>query len=573
VRTDGSDDRVLIPSARGYGGDRAVVWFDNRHFAYIDGAGFTQEFDLESGKSRPLTANGQNENGLLMNATRTYITVGYPPTFSPFDAAARKVTPQANLPGCEPYFSHDGRWGYWMGGAGGPINRFELATRQISPIVNKDDPRMPKGRGYLYFPMASRDGRFFAFAASPNQHDHDKSDYDVFVARLNPKTLELIGDPVRFTFVPATDRYPDVWGGAVEGSGAPKDAPPQTAAKASGWPADRKGLVFLFETGDKQNLVPGPEGETPRSYALRPRGRARLDRYQALVLTGGAYLVEGADEPLLAACRKTNQLTVEAVVEPDHSNQKGPARIVTFSTDAAQRNFTLGQEGDKLIFRLRTPQTGNNGYNPEVTLGSIAAGVPSHVAVTYRPGELAAYVNGKQIYRGKAVTGDLQNWTAQHLLVGDEFNGERDWAGTLEGVAIYNRALEAAEVERNANGYHHILRSRKSPPRVEATARLVARSSVPTLDEIKPYRAALVVCKYQVAQVTSGTLNDKEVLVAQWALLDGRAEPVTTLKPGAEVRLTLEPFDQNPQLQRYVCKDDFDSDAELELPRYYDATP
>jgi hypothetical protein len=48
---------------------------------------------------------------------------------------------------------------------------------------------------------------------------------------------------------------------------------------------------------------------------------------------------------------------------------------------------------------------------------------------------------------------------------------------------------------------------------------------------------------------------------------------VTALNPGADVRMVLEPSESNPQLKRFVCKDGFDGDRELLLPRYYDATP
>ncbi len=41
--------------------------------------------------------------------------------------------------------------------------------------------------------------------------------------------------------------------------------------------------------------------------------------------------------------------------------QEGPARIVSFSNDPFHRNFDLGQETGKLVFRIRTPVTGPNG--------------------------------------------------------------------------------------------------------------------------------------------------------------------------------------------------------------------
>jgi len=713
LSSEGGEPKQLAPAARAYYEDRGAVWLDNDRLVYIDGEGYSVELDLRSGKGARLTAKGHPDAGYLINATKTHATTGIP-TFSIYDAAKSAIVDQNAFGGCQPYFTHDGRWGFWMGGAGGPINRVDLRTRQVAPILAAADPRMPKQRSYLYFPMISRDGRYFTFAASPNQHDHFTSDYDVFVARLDPEKLEVIDRPVRYTFDAKNDRFPDVYvadlalgqfageapytaplavkgsqdewewdfgdGQTARGREAKHDyakpgeyrvrarrekrllsglvrispaAPPKPESAwltkpnelavlfdepiridglqaqlesglktakaslgadgrelllqlagnltkndvlhlsgvsdraqrpnamaparleivASSWPLRKDGLVFLFQTAEQPNLAPGADGRQ-RSYALGPRARARLNRNQGLVLTGGAYLVKDADSELLEACRKSGQLTIEAVIEPDHLKQNGPARIVTFSTSAGERNFTLGQQDDRLIFRLRTPATGTNGVNPEVTLCRVAAGQPQHVAVTYRPGELACYLNGNEVYRGRDVQGDFSNWSPQHLLLGDEWDGSRDWAGAVEGVAIFSRALDAEEIRRDAVQYLHLVKSRPAAPRFVVDVELVARSPLPTLDEIKPYRSALAVYKYRVAGNPPSELDgQREILVAHWALLDGRPEPIADGKPGMKTQLLLEPVERNPQLQRFVTKDEFDSDDDLARPRYYDVRP
>ncbi len=384
MRADGSGNQLLTGSARAYGEDRAAVWLDNVHLVYIDGEGFTRRMDVRNGTSSRITEMGHSEQsfsqGFLINVTQTHATTG-DPTFSLYDASHARITGQSALGGCQPYFSHDGKWGFWMGGAGGPINRIDLKTRQVSPILKLNDPRMPKDRGYLYFPMVSRDGRMFACGASPNQHDHFTADYDIFVALMNPKTLEVSGKPVRYSFHPGCDRFPDVFLAsskrAAHGGAAPS-TPHASNREPVRWPSNREGLVYLFQTGDKPNQVPSIDGRPERGYVIRPRGRARLNHDYAMVLAGGSYLVEEANNDLLTACRKSNQLTVEAVIHPDRLDQSGPARIVTFSSSAYSRNFTLGQERDKLIFRLRTPRTGDNGVNPETAVCSIPAGSPLH---------------------------------------------------------------------------------------------------------------------------------------------------------------------------------------------------
>jgi hypothetical protein len=106
---------------------------------------------------------------------------------------------------------------------------------------------------------------------------------------------------------------------------------------------------------------------------------------------------------------------------------------------------------------------------------------------------------------------------------------------------------------------------RRAPPQLRVLAELVAKSKIPTAEQILPHRSALAVSKYRVKQVLAGELAGgelaiAEIFVAQWALLDARKQPIVDLAPGAETELLLEPFDRNPQIQRYLCSDDFQPD-------------
>ena len=125
-----------------------------------------------------------------------------------------------------------------------------------------------------------------------------------------------------------------------------------------------------------------------RAWRLKPRGAAHFDARGTACLEGGAILVEGPEATLLDACRQSGELTVELRFVTERVPQTGPARILSFSQDGFQRNWTLAQEGDQLLFRLRTPQTGENGMNPEAALFSVLAGQPTYLVLSYRDGEL-----------------------------------------------------------------------------------------------------------------------------------------------------------------------------------------
>ena len=212
--------------------------------------------------------------------------------------------------------------------------------------------------------------------------------------------------------------------------------PPIPTAPQSGlWPADTKGLVFQW---NHKLDIP-----------LKKWGKARIDEDGIMQLANGAFLAEHANQSLLSSCKQSNQLSIEAVIIPEKKIQRGPARIITFSSNTNSRNFTIGQEEDRLILRLRTPRTGNNGTNPEVVISRLQAGKRYHVVVTFQPGRLHCYLDGKLVVNRDDIRGGFQNWSEQHLMFGDEWDRNRDWAGGIERIAIFNRSIGEREVQES----------------------------------------------------------------------------------------------------------------------------
>ncbi|NQT21762.1 MAG: hypothetical protein HQ592_18810 [Planctomycetes bacterium] len=234
----------------------------------------------------------------------------------------------------------------------------------------------------------------------------------------------------------------------VEEADEPETVPEPQAPPS--WPVNRNGLLLAWGTSAKENVGIDPATGEQLIYGLEARGAAQINENNAMALGGGAYIVAGANDRLLSRCKETNELTIESIIRPDNLTQIGPARIISFSTDQNVRNFTLGQSGERLVLRLRTPSTGENGMNPELELMSVPVKKPSHVIITYKSGRTVVYLNGKQVMSSEAITGDFSNWSPQHLIFGDEYADPRDWSGTLEGIAIYSRFMEDEEATRNA---------------------------------------------------------------------------------------------------------------------------
>jgi hypothetical protein len=153
---------------------------------------------------------------------------------------------------------------------------------------------------------------------------------------------------------------------------------------------------------------------------------------------------------LIQAVKKSGEVTLEAWLTPAKAGQSGPARIVTISLDTGRRNLTLAQDGDHFDVRLRTTRTDNNGLpSLAAPAGSVRTG-RTHVVYTFaRDGAAHLYVDGQRVAE-KKIKGDLSNWDEGFRLgLGNELTGDRPWEGQFHFVALYDRALDEAQVRQH----------------------------------------------------------------------------------------------------------------------------
>ena len=95
--------------------------------------------------------------------------------------------------------------------------------------------------------------------------------------------------------------------------------------------------------------------------------------------------------------RETSQFTLGATIATADTTQTGPARIISLSQDPLHRNFTLGQEGNNLVFRLRMPLTGENGATPELIVANVFSNVDlHHLIITYDGSVIQFYIDQLQ---------------------------------------------------------------------------------------------------------------------------------------------------------------------------------
>jgi hypothetical protein len=104
------------------------------------------------------------------------------------------------------------------------------------------------------------------------------------------------------------------------------------------------------------------------------------------------------------------------------------------------------------------------------------------------------------------------------------------------------------------------------PGRLVVNVRLTRSGPLPTPESILPYRNALVVSDYAIVNVLQGTYVEPRILIAQWAIRDGRVLSGARKSAGAAFTLTLERYDAHPELEgeRLI------TESESTLPVYYD---
>ncbi|MGH7494879.1 MAG: LamG-like jellyroll fold domain-containing protein [bacterium] len=174
-----------------------------------------------------------------------------------------------------------------------------------------------------------------------------------------------------------------------------------------------------------------------------------------LAITEPARL-ETAQAPtrLCNALQQTNELTVEAWIKSAQTDQSSLARIVTLSSGASSRNFTLGQRGSRYYAAVRTDTTNLNASNKALAAGNVQPNTLTHVVLTRgASGALRLFIDGEEAAQ-RRLAGSFSNWDRNaRLAFGNELSEDgghdRAWAGEFHLVAIYGRALSATEVQQN----------------------------------------------------------------------------------------------------------------------------
>ena len=453
------------------------------------------------------------------------------------------------------------KWMVCIGDAPG-INGFEVYHPRWS-----NSPRIITTTG----PYVGKGGQ-----PGGNRIEWGGSRVEIYVGRFSPD-YKTIDRWITVSRNSVADFFPDVWVKMGEKVSVPRNfgaaeevlnvpvLSKRAVKRLKTWPGSHEGLLFLWENSMQSNEVQRPDG-TSYSPQLSLAGKAIYGPGNSLDLSSGAAFVKDAGAYISEACSKSHQMTLEAYITPKDLKQTGPARIITLSGNTSERNFTVGQEKERLVLRLRTPLSGDNGSIPEITLAQLEAGKSVHLLVSYAPGRLVCYIDGRAVVPNGSCQGDFSNWKLFTLMFGDEVGGGRNWDGRLEGIAIYNRYMGSEEAQKHFALFSDKVAGRRVPETFVVNAVIEKISTAPTPESIAPYRRCLAEYIYRIEGVEKGTISDKRIVVARWVILDGK-RVIPAGKVGERQRLTLEKFDDHKELEGERVATEID---EFSLTRFVD---
>jgi len=167
-----------------------------------------------------------------------------------------------------------------------------------------------------------------------------------------------------------------------------------------------------------------------------------------------------ASGKISSVLKESGEFSMEAWVIPANVTQE-EARIITYSANDQNRNFTLQQNLYDYQFRLRMGDTADGQPTTDLN-GDEALSTPAndevlqatlqHVVATYDPIEgRKIFVNGELVTQVDPVpSGSLSVWEDTFALVlGSEAGGGGMFEGTIRLAAIHRRALTQEQVTQN----------------------------------------------------------------------------------------------------------------------------
>ncbi len=210
-------------------------------------------------------------------------------------------------------------------------------------------------------------------------------------------------------------------------------------------------VLYKFREGSGNKIYDNSNVGNALNFTIYTPGAVEWVKDGLMINSNSSIISTNPATKVIDACKNTQEVTIEAWVKAANKTQTGPARIFTLSADENSRDFSLSQDADSFEVRLRTTSTSDNGLpSLSTSPNSVSTDDFDHVVYTRdSDGNVVFYVNNS-IKKTGVVSGDLSNWESSFFAIGNELGGiDLHWEGTINLLAVFDRALTQAEVARN----------------------------------------------------------------------------------------------------------------------------
>jgi hypothetical protein len=211
-------------------------------------------------------------------------------------------------------------------------------------------------------------------------------------------------------------------------------------------------LFYAFDEGNGSTVTDQSDVLPKLDLTIADPGNVTWSSDYLAINSSTALSTASGATKVVARAQASGELSVEAWITAANATQSGPARILSMSADPWVRNFMLGQEASTYAARFRAEgQTDWDNGSPTIyTPAGTATVALTHVVHTHSAsGAEVIYVDGVESETFTR-TGGLSQWDASYpIVVANEATNDRAWLGELHLIAVYDRALSAAEVEQN----------------------------------------------------------------------------------------------------------------------------
>ncbi len=389
---------------------------------------------------------------------------------------------------------------------------------------------------------------------------------EIHMGRFSPD-LKSVESWFRVTHNDRADFYPDVWiADGNESNFSTAQAQPALPVAENDydleWPGNKEQLVFLWQDVLAENKLGDDSLLGFSQFRVNPRHHARFNRFLEMDFNRSGLVAFLPEEKAASVLQKKNGMGLEFLYTPVATGKQDNGYILRLQDKGEKDFFRISQKGTGLQVEILVE---NKIIGSLAIVDILHAQRPEHLFVALQGNKLALYANGRLRDKVSLPQHPLSSIKKLNLFFGNPQETATGINGALSHVALSAGVSTDADITRKAHMVTGDIEARQEVETLQFAGELTEVSAIPAPDSLGAYSRALVVNRYRLVKVLQGVYSEKEILVAQWAVLDRTILPETKeFTAGKNLELKVEKFDQHPELEgERLMMDMFDPDLEL----------